>query len=174
MKWKCSLHYWHSRKLLNKQLMFRWFEKPWRSYDVNVMYIITIAVGIIAITTTSSVAIDILWTAFQRKFHVKAKLVFMDFITWLLTWLLCCQPVRNQVWSFLSTNIDFDMENSLESVPTPHEQTANFEEIGPENDLANFPKAHFANPYSVNMTNRVASGGAKNQDYPYLHWAERC
>ena len=40
------------------------FEKPWRSYDVNVMYIITIAVGIIAITTTSSVAIDILWTAF--------------------------------------------------------------------------------------------------------------
>ena len=31
------------------------------------------------------------------------------------------------------------------------EQVANFEEIGPENDVANFPSVHLTKPYSVNM-----------------------
>ena len=49
----------------------------------------------------------------KQKSMLNSMLVDKDFLTWLLIgWRLCCQPIRCQVWKFLLTNMDFNMEIS--------------------------------------------------------------
>ena len=48
-----------------------------------------------------------------NKFALKYMLVKMDFLIWILIYFwLCCQPISNQVWKFVLTNIDFDIKIS--------------------------------------------------------------
>ena len=59
-------------------------------------------------------------------------------------------------------------------------EQANFEEIGPENDLADFISVYLTNPYSGNMAEPQQTmlhsppGRQKSQDFLYLPWADRC
>ena len=59
-------------------------------------------------------------------------------------------------------------------------EQANFEEIGPENDLANFLSVHLTNSYSGNMAEpqqarrHSPQGRQESQDFLYLPWADRC
>ena len=59
-------------------------------------------------------------------------------------------------------------------------EQANFEEIGPEIDQANFLSVHLTNPYPDNMaepqqTRRHSRlGRQKSQDFLYLQWEDWC
>ena len=47
------------------------------------------------------------------EIHVKSEFVNKNLLTWLLIgWLLWYQPIRCQVWKYLLTNMDFNMEIS--------------------------------------------------------------
>ena len=51
--------------------------------------------------------------SYSVKSMLNSLLVNKDFLTWLLIgWRLCCQPIRCQVWKYLLTNMDFNLEIS--------------------------------------------------------------